>query len=60
MQLSIENEEILEVWFSKFERAYENYTQSLPKNKKRQYSLPLCEDLDYKYGIAIDGNIAGW
>ena len=60
MQLSIENEEILEVWFSKFEKDYKNYTKTLPKNKLREYSLPLCEDLDYKYAIAIDGNIAGW
>ena len=60
MDLSLQNEDVLEVWFTKLEEEHLNYTKTMPNRKNWEFRRPLCEDLDYKYAIAIDGNVAGF
>lgn len=62
MKLSIGNENYLDVYFSMIQHQVDIAKKMIPKEYHHRFSSyrELCEDLHYKYLIAIDGWASGW
>ena len=60
MNMSLSEEETMEIWFSRVVDGNDAILKHLPLNKQKCTHKHLHDELNYKYLIAIDGWAAGW
>ena len=62
MELSLKNEEYLDVYFSELQHQISTVKEHLTKDQlqERLQYKELCQDLNYKYLLSIDGWVSPW